>query len=84
MRQKSYSRPPNFDWVNSTLDMVRHFARAEMDDKTILEMSRKFAPPDRWSDLYDALVTAAIPIARMEHCERAQYRAAERADKNHI
>ena len=82
LRKGLRKQPPNFNWVTSTLDMVRHYARAEMDDETILEISRQFAPPYGWSDRHEALVKAAIPIARQEHSERAQYRAARRAEDN--
>ena len=79
LRKGLRKQPPNFNWVTSTLDMVRHYARAEMDDKTILKVSRQFAPSDGWRNLHEALVKAAIPIARQEHSERAQYRAERRA-----
>ena len=82
LRKGLRKQPPNFNWVTSTLDMVRHYARAEMDDETILEISRQFAPPYGWSDRHEALVKAAIPIARQEHSERAQYRAVRRAEDN--
>lgn len=82
MRKGYHMQPPNFDWLNSTLDMVRHYARAEINDQAVIEISRKFAPKEGWSEQHEAFVKAAIPIARQEHSERAQYRAARRAEDN--